>query len=61
MILPAVTVKARLKVPEKHRYRYSNSPAIDEKRRGLPVPRHDDLVEGIRNDKLEEIIADSKP
>ena len=50
---------------DKHRC-YNNSPVFDEKRRilmgrDLSVYRHDDLLEGILDEKGEEIIAGLNP
>ena len=61
-----VTVKARLKALDKHRYRNNKSPEFDEKRRvligrDLSVQRHDDLLEGIPQDKIDEITAGLNP
>ena len=65
----AVTIKARLKALDKHRYRNNNnnnSREYDEKRRvlvdrDLSVNLHDDLLEGIPKRKVDEIIANLNP
>ena len=62
----AVTVKARLKALDKHRYRNNDSREFDEKPRvlvgrDLSMNRHDDLLEGIPKEKVDEIITDLNP
>ncbi|CAF9924435.1 MAG: hypothetical protein ALECFALPRED_002760 [Alectoria fallacina] len=58
----AVTVKARLKALDKHRFRNNKTAPFDEKRRllvgrDLSVTSHVDLLEGIPEAQVEEMIA----
>ena len=62
----AITVKARLNALDKHRYKQNPSSEFDEKRRilvgrDLSVYRHDNLLEGISEEKIEELTTGLNP
>ena len=62
----AVTIKARLKALDKHRHYNNQSPAFDEKRRvlvgrDLSVHRQDDSLDGIPEEKIEEVTTGLNP
>lgn len=62
-VVPSVvTVTARLKALDKHRYHNNSTPEFDEKRRlligrDLQVTQHVDLLHGIPQNRIDEILA----
>ena len=62
----AVTVKARLNASDKHRAFNNDTPEFNEKRRilvgrDLSVHRHDDLLDGVPDEEIQEITKDLNP